>query len=95
MTAQTGHAALDATTQIGEELAGMADDEARIAFLRAAVDHAQGQLELVEAQYDRVSAKAEAVKAQWDAKVDESHAMRVNAGRALAAYNRELSALEN
>lgn len=91
--ANVGHSALDATAGIAESMAALPDDEARIAFLQAAVYHADGQLTIAEDQHDRLTTKAADVKAQWDAKVTEAGAIRDRARDDLEAFTREYDAL--
>lgn len=84
-SAKTGHSALSADADVRSELlGGLDDDEARGAFVVAAIAHAERQAAVLTEQAVNVADKAEKVIAEWKAKVDEATAI---AGRAVDELN--------
>lgn len=90
--ANVGHSALDVTAGIVDELKNQPAD-ARIAFLQAAVTHAEGQAEQAEHQYEAIAEKRLTVQAAWSSKLDEADKIRQRAHATVDAYNHELNAL--
>lgn len=86
--AKSGHAALDATAETED------GRESRGKFLRAAVEHAEQQLALLEDQADRLTVKFDELDAQWRAKIDEAEKIRAAAADERDRWVDELDAFE-
>lgn len=90
--AKVGHSAFDPTMGIVGQLSSQ-DAEAQVTFLKAAVEHAQGQAEQAEKQYEAIAEKWQALSDAWTAKLDEADHIRNRAHETVDAYTRELEAL--
>lgn len=74
---------------------GLPDDpEKRGVFLRAAVAHAQQQVDVTDGLVERISDKADDIAEQWEAKIDAAAETRRAAVAELAVWQRELDDFE-
>lgn len=91
--ADTGHAALDPERVEVAELEALPDDEARIRFVRAAIDHCRGQAETLSAQAGELARRYDEVVEAWAGKVDEAIALRDGMENELARWESRLAEL--